>query len=180
MAIKMKHTPEEARDVGYACDKHELQLEKRDDYYTCPACQAEAMKEMSTCRSCGATIKWATTPKGKKMPLNYKMTTGRLENGDWVQVMISHFITCPNADEHRKPAEKKEGEPPERRPPDQPPRTGAPWDKCKACGMATDYRVSDQQADGTAFENWSCPDGHGWWWKKKGSGYKPQWRDKHE
>lgn len=72
-------------------------------------------------------------------------------------------------------------EAPERRASDAPPRTGAPWDKCKRCGRATDYRVSDQKKDKKGnvfyFENWSCGEGCGWWWKKKGSDYKPEWRD---
>ena len=178
MTVKARYTEEEFRELGGQCEKHSLKLEARDDYYTCPGCQAEALKEMSTCTLCGATIKWATTPDKKKLPMNYKTVTGRLENGEWVKVHISHSITCKNAEEFKKDPERKQGEAPERRPSDAPPRTGAPWDKCKVCGIATDYSLSNQQSDGGYFENWNCPDDHGWWWRKKNSGYKPQWRDK--
>lgn len=192
MAVKVKFTREQVEANNYVCPKHDLDYEEHEEpeetYYTCAVCQVEAMKEMSTCDSCGATIKWATTPKGRKMPVDFKTTTARLENGEWVEVRISHFITCPNADEHRKKPEqkpdRKPGEAPGRRPPDAPPRVGAKEDKCKKCGMATDYSVSDQKPrrDGkpgfVIFENWPCPDGCGHWWKIKGSDYKPQWRDK--
>lgn len=45
----------------------------------------------SSCRSCGADIEWWTTPRGKKMPF---------DDG----TAISHFSTCPNADQHRNDA----------------------------------------------------------------------------
>lgn len=41
------------------------------------------------CRSCGAPMIWITTPAGRKMPVNPDGT--------------SHFGTCPNANDHRKP-----------------------------------------------------------------------------
>jgi hypothetical protein len=40
-------------------------------------------------RSCGAQIAWITTEAGKKMPVN--------ADG------ISHFATCPQANQHRSP-----------------------------------------------------------------------------
>lgn len=48
----------------------------------------------SRCRSCGASVEWWITPKGNKMPVD-PMLTG---NDPWV----SHFATCPNADNHRR------------------------------------------------------------------------------
>jgi len=69
----------------------------------------------SECRSCGAAIIWATTEKGRKMPLDAKPTsTGSfvLEDvdGDPRAIFMkgpqachkyeSHFKTCPNAKEH--------------------------------------------------------------------------------
>ncbi len=45
------------------------------------------------CRSCQATIYWIETTKGKQMPCN----------GDGT----SHFASCPNADEWRKPSAQK-------------------------------------------------------------------------
>lgn len=46
------------------------------------------------CRSCREEIEWWTTPKGGKMPFNL-MQTGESEP-------VTHFRTCPNADEHRR------------------------------------------------------------------------------
>lgn len=76
------------------------------------------------CKSCGASIVWIKTKKGRVMPCDpdpdmilviegKKITgidkqgnthvgySGRLE-GDDVEVYISHFSTCPFADQHRK------------------------------------------------------------------------------
>ena len=41
------------------------------------------------CVSCKAPIEWVITKAGKRMPVN-------ADGG-------SHFMTCPNAREHRKP-----------------------------------------------------------------------------
>lgn len=70
----------------------------------------------------------------------------------------------------------------ERRAPNEPPRTGAAWDKCKRCDHATNFTTSDQKKNKRTgapiwFENWSCPEGCGHWWKIKGSDFKPEWRD---
>lgn len=76
---------------------------------------------MATCRSCGAEIQWMETENGKKMPVDpeplrwgdlkngdvavnfhgrtRKKNKHMRENGDW---FLSHFATCPNADDHRK------------------------------------------------------------------------------
>ena len=43
----------------------------------------------TTCKSCGAPIVWVLSAKAKRMPLNLDGVT--------------HFATCPHADEHRKP-----------------------------------------------------------------------------
>lgn len=40
------------------------------------------------CKSCGASMWWITTDKGKKLPLG--------ESGE------PHFVECPHADKHRK------------------------------------------------------------------------------
>lgn len=77
---------------------------------------------MAECRSCGAKIEWIQTKKGKNMPIDVEPVDpteaedgtflcnadGRFikvgksqyeENeGPW---FISHFATCPNADQHR-------------------------------------------------------------------------------
>ncbi len=45
------------------------------------------------CRSCGAEIFWVELPSGRKGPYDADPT------GD----VASHFATCPNANQHRKP-----------------------------------------------------------------------------
>ena len=79
---------------------------------------------MSTCRSCGAEIKWIRMASGKANPVDpYKRTVVRdegneplitddglvihgrfasLEEGANASGYISHFATCPNADMHRR------------------------------------------------------------------------------
>lgn len=44
--------------------------------------------DQAQCRSCGATIWWITTDKGKNMPV--------VKSGE------PHFLDCPDADQHRK------------------------------------------------------------------------------
>lgn len=68
---------------------------------------------MSTCRSCGATIEWAITAKGHRIPLD----PGDHDNGNIIvdnrgqatyvadrdrPLRRSHFASCPNAGRHRK------------------------------------------------------------------------------
>ncbi len=75
----------------------------------------------SKCRSCGADIYWATTEKGKSMPVNVEREmdgnislflhrpTGELTamvhkpgGGPWEDRYVSHFATCPQAQQHRR------------------------------------------------------------------------------
>lgn len=82
---------------------------------------------MASCSSCGADVIWCTTTKGKSMPVDKEpVDTGNLilEHGAGVPKAIvvgdrgvfdlddngggapapryvSHFVTCPNAQEHR-------------------------------------------------------------------------------
>ncbi len=76
---------------------------------------------MSTCRSCGARVRWAVTPAGKRMPVDPEPVEGgnlllSLDDPpvarvvDPSQLVIddgqrfrSHFASCPNADAHRHP-----------------------------------------------------------------------------
>lgn len=84
---------------------------------------------MSSCRSCGAEVRWAHTANGRAMPLDAEpvpdgnvVYTGRDVRNDRgvarpeVRVeaqppmfddgqprYVSHFATCPNADQWRKP-----------------------------------------------------------------------------
>jgi len=63
---------------------------------------------VSVCRGCGKSIDWGVTPEGKKIPLDpsapvYVITErSSRPDGSWgVQrtqdAMVSHFITCPDA-----------------------------------------------------------------------------------
>ena len=56
------------------------------------------------CRSCRKLIVWFRTAAGKRMPVDAETTkpTDRAEQLDLTR-HISHFSTCPNADQHRRP-----------------------------------------------------------------------------
>lgn len=47
--------------------------------------------QKSTCKGCGMNIYWATTDKGKSMPI----------------VIHSHFVDCPEANKFRKKDKEK-------------------------------------------------------------------------
>lgn len=71
---------------------------------------------MSTCRTCNRPIRWAKTESGHNIPIDVEpregagniqlvdygthlaAIVGRAGSGPWV----SHFVTCPQADAHRK------------------------------------------------------------------------------
>ena len=61
------------------------------------------------CRSCDAPIIWALTERGRRIPLDAVPTTGAIlvpgtpPTAKFGPVYVSHFATCPNADQHRKP-----------------------------------------------------------------------------
>lgn len=57
---------------------------------------------MSNCRSCGAKIIWIATKTGKKMPVNWDQEIETETEFD-PERMESHFATCKQADEWRKP-----------------------------------------------------------------------------
>lgn len=66
--------------------------------------------DAGTCDSCGAAIVWAETTEKKRMPLDAaperRMLVVHTPGGPHAQVVVvyrSHFATCPNADQHRKP-----------------------------------------------------------------------------
>lgn len=59
----------------------------------------------SKCRSCDARIVWLKTQKGKNMPVDW--TEDAQVDADAGRVFdfnehISHFKTCPDADQHRR------------------------------------------------------------------------------
>jgi hypothetical protein len=77
---------------------------------------------VTTCRSCGAPVTWALTERKKWMPVDREPAAGgnvQLEPGSppFARVLsdvgreqadgplhLSHFVTCPNAGQHRKAA----------------------------------------------------------------------------
>jgi len=77
-------------------------------------------KTMAECRSCGAKIIFVTTKQGKYMPCDPELVTAedcepedilvsddgevfRVSNTDQkTQGYVSHFATCPKADQHRR------------------------------------------------------------------------------
>jgi len=65
---------------------------------------------MAKCKSCGADITFARTPKGKLMPVDSKPEKRVLLDGDGhdepvariVNAYTPHWVTCLNAAQHRK------------------------------------------------------------------------------
>lgn len=64
------------------------------------------------CRSCGAPLIWGVTENDKRMPVDAKpekrVVFEKRGNGlpplaRVVDTYVSHFATCPNAAQHRKP-----------------------------------------------------------------------------
>ena len=59
-------------------------------------------KRITRCRSCRARIVWLKTENNKNMPVD----ADTVEPDDEIFVpggdMISHFATCPNANQHRR------------------------------------------------------------------------------
>lgn len=67
--------------------------------------------KVSECRSCHAPVVWVKTDAGRLMPLDARpLVVFKVdEKGDPPRAFIfsesvfqSHFVTCPNADQHRK------------------------------------------------------------------------------
>jgi len=50
------------------------------------------------CRSCGASIVWANTPKGRAVPLSL----ATVQEHDGKRYALSHFTDCPQAKEWSK------------------------------------------------------------------------------
>lgn len=73
---------------------------------------------MGKCSSCGKTVVWAKTRLGRNMPLdqvppsegNIRITNGIVvigKRGDGP--FLSHFATCPQAEQHRKNGHNPKG-----------------------------------------------------------------------
>jgi hypothetical protein len=54
------------------------------------------------CKLCGAPLVWIVTPAGKRMPCDAARVTIVTEDGRVVSGHVSHFATCPRADEARR------------------------------------------------------------------------------
>jgi len=59
------------------------------------------------CRGCGAAILWIQTPAGKRTPIDAIPLTGWAYSAEWgawrlIEVHVSHFATCPQAEQFRK------------------------------------------------------------------------------
>jgi hypothetical protein len=66
--------------------------------------------DVAKCRSCGAPIVWVVMrPSGKRMPLDAKpekrITLDVIDPAvaEMTDTYVSHFSSCPNAAQHRKP-----------------------------------------------------------------------------
>ena len=65
------------------------------------------------CKSCGMPILWARTDNGKVIPLDVegerRFVINHTEHNRVTNAVtyVSHFATCPNASEHRKPRDAK-------------------------------------------------------------------------
>ena len=68
-------------------------------------------RNVRACRGCGAKIQWIKTVGGKNHPINAEAVNVWAQQPDgkggfhWTMIPShsSHFSTCPNADEFRKP-----------------------------------------------------------------------------
>lgn len=61
-----------------------------------------AGRSPSSCRYCGAPLIWCKTPAGKKAPLDAVPIEGLDTNGEHRRIYLSHFATCPHADQVRQ------------------------------------------------------------------------------
>lgn len=58
-----------------------------------------------TCKTCKAPILWAKTENGKAVPLDAEPIKRFIEEGEVVKLVdtyVTHFATCPQADQHRR------------------------------------------------------------------------------
>jgi hypothetical protein len=60
-------------------------------------------KRITRCKSCREQIIWLKTAAGKNMPVDADTVKPEDEEFDASEGHISHFATCVNAVQHRKP-----------------------------------------------------------------------------
>jgi hypothetical protein len=58
-------------------------------------------RRITRCRSCNARIVWFTTESGRNMPVDADTVEADDDELD-LSRHISHFATCPNANQHRR------------------------------------------------------------------------------
>lgn len=87
------------------------------------------MSGTGTCRTCGAAVIWITTPSGRPMPLEAKGETMYLPGppAKAVTAHRSHFSSCPQAKDWRKPPEPA-SKPVQRMVPEEDPKPNSPED----------------------------------------------------
>lgn len=59
-------------------------------------------RRIMRCRSCHARIIWFKTDAGKNMPVDADTVEADDDELD-LERHVSHFATCPQADQHRRP-----------------------------------------------------------------------------
>jgi len=62
----------------------------------------EKVKKLPRCGSCGMRIVWGRSENGKAIPLDPQILHIISAQGQRVSGRESHFVSCPNADGHRK------------------------------------------------------------------------------
>ncbi len=55
-----------------------------------------------TCSGCGREIRWLTTRKGARVPVEPHFRTIITEDGDYIRGYEAHFAYCPQAARFRK------------------------------------------------------------------------------
>ncbi len=69
-------------------------------------------RRITRCSSCRARIIWLRTIRGKNMPVDADTVAPEDDMFDPDSEHVSHFASCPNANQHRKRGPKPAGETP--------------------------------------------------------------------
>ena len=81
-------------------DRH-MQGSPEDQSFKHKPAQGEAPKNnIAKCKSCGADIVWLKTQNGKNCPVDAGSVPEGYQGTYDRTAMVSHFETCPNADQH--------------------------------------------------------------------------------
>jgi hypothetical protein len=109
---------------------------------------------MAICKSCNAEIAWVKSAGGKMMPVDKNRVTVITPEGNLITGGLSHFATCPNAAQHRKPKPEKSKL---RLELEEAGRWGSTLDVkvCWACGR-TPEACEDANRDGPTCSGWAA------------------------